>query len=222
MTSSTDYDYLLKLLLIGDSSVGKTCLLYQYTDGVFHQSARFISTVGIDFREKRILYTSGPRTHRLFLQLWDTAGQERFRSLTTAFYRDAMGFLLIFDLTNERSFLEVQNWIEQLKFHAYCEAPDIVLCGNKCDLEHLRVVSEARARQFADRHGLPYLETSASTGHNVEKAVNVLVERVVSRMETAVNLNALPCRQRRLRRFDDADGVDIKTIKAEDNRACSC
>ncbi|XP_055712838.1 ras-related protein Rab-27A-like isoform X3 [Phlebotomus papatasi] len=222
MSGSTDYDYLLKFLLIGDSAVGKTCLLYQYTDGVFHQSARFISTVGIDFREKRILYTSGARTHRLFLQLWDTAGQERFRSLTTAFYRDAMGFLLIFDLTNERSFLEVQNWIEQLKFHAYCETPDIVLCGNKCDLEHLRVVSESRARHFADRHGMPYLETSASTGKNVEKAVEVLVERVMARMETAMDLAALPGRRGRPKRFDDVDGHNIKTINAKDSRACSC
>uniref|UniRef100_A0A1B0ESS3 Putative ras-related protein rab-27a anoplophora glabripennis n=1 Tax=Lutzomyia longipalpis TaxID=7200 RepID=A0A1B0ESS3_LUTLO len=212
MSSSTDYDYLLKFLLIGDSAVGKTCLLYQYTDGVFHQSARFIST----------LYTSGARTHRLFLQLWDTAGQERFRSLTTAFYRDAMGFLLIFDLTNERSFLEVQNWIEQLKFHAYCETPDIVLCGNKCDLDHMRVVSESRARQFAERHGLSYLETSASTGQNVEKAVEMLVERVMSRMETAMDLTTLPGRRGKPRRFEDGNGHNIQTISAQDTKTCSC
>lgn len=158
-----DYDYLMKFLALGDSGVGKTSLLYQYTDGTFN--SRFISTVGIDFREKRLvitnlvylistkvkiyffvqIYQSKGRNYRVHLQLWDTAGQERyqmhfqcfmpaltnailkisssaqtiilnrFRSLTTAFYRDAMGFILIFDLTNEQSFLEIRNWIEQLR-----------------------------------------------------------------------------------------------------------
>nr|CAI5869352.1 unnamed protein product [Callosobruchus analis] len=115
-----EYDYLIKFLALGDSGVGKTSFLYQYTDGLFN--TRFISTVGIDFREKRLvilnlvnIYQSKGRNYKIHLQLWDTAGQERFRSLTTAFYRDAMGFLLLFDLTNEQSFLEIRNWIEQLR-----------------------------------------------------------------------------------------------------------
>lgn len=127
------------------------------------------------------LYSARGRMNRVHLQLWDTAGQERFRSLTTAFYRDAMGFLLLFDLTNERSFVEVAAWIEQLRVHAYCERPDIVLCGNKSDAEHLRVVSETRARELAEKHGLVYLETSAATGQNVNRAVDVLLERVMTR-----------------------------------------
>lgn len=110
-----EYDYLIKFLALGNSGVGKTSFLYQYTDGTFE--SRFNSTVGIDFKEKRVAYqTPNGRTQRVHLQLWDTAGQERFRSLTTAFYRDSMGFLLIFDLTNELSFLEVRNWLEQLRF----------------------------------------------------------------------------------------------------------
>uniref|UniRef100_A0A2K5ZTC9 small monomeric GTPase n=1 Tax=Mandrillus leucophaeus TaxID=9568 RepID=A0A2K5ZTC9_MANLE len=113
--SDGDYDYLIKFLALGDSGVGKTSVLYQYTDGKFN--SKFITTVGIDFREKRVVYrANGPdgaigRGQRIHLQLWDTAGQERFRSLTTAFFRDAMGFLLLFDLTNEQSFLNVRNWI---------------------------------------------------------------------------------------------------------------
>ncbi|XP_060524688.1 ras-related protein Rab-27A isoform X2 [Cylas formicarius] len=146
-----DYDYLIKFLALGDSGVGKTSFLYQYTDGSFN--SRFISTVGIDFREKRMVYQSKGRNHRIHLQLWDTAGQERFRSLTTAFYRDAMGFLLLFDLTNEQSFLEIRNWIEQLRLHAYCDAPDVILCGNKADLEDRRVITEWRAREFAEKNG---------------------------------------------------------------------
>ncbi|KAF7281305.1 hypothetical protein GWI33_004886 [Rhynchophorus ferrugineus] len=185
-----DYDYLIKFLALGDSGVGKTSFLYQYTDGTFN--SRFISTVGIDFREKRMIYQSKGRNYRVNLQLWDTAGQERFRSLTTAFYRDAMGFLLLFDLTNEHSFLEIRNWIEQLRVHAYCETPDIVLCGNKADLEERRIVTEWRAREFAETNGLPYLETSAATGQNVSRAVETLLEKVMVRMETAVDMAMLP------------------------------
>ncbi|XP_076624044.1 RAS oncogene family member Rab27 [Colletes latitarsis] len=185
------YDYLIKFLALGNSGVGKTSFLYQYTDGTF--DSRFMSTVGIDFKEKRVIYqTANGRTQRVHLQLWDTAGQERFRSLTTAFYRDSMGFLLIFDLTNEISFLEVRNWLEQLRTHAYCEDPDIILCGNKSDLEDKRVVSEDKARELAEKHGLVYLETSAATGQNVMRAVDILLDRVMSRMDTTVDKSLLP------------------------------
>ncbi|XP_012283391.1 ras-related protein Rab-27A [Orussus abietinus] len=192
-----DYDYLIKFLALGDSGVGKSSFLYQYTDGTFN--SRFVSTVGIDFREKRVVYqmTNG-RSQRVQLQLWDTAGQERFRSLTTAFYRDSMGFLLLFDLTNEQSFLEVRNWLEQLKTHAYCEDPDIILCGNKSDLEDKRVVSESKARELAEKHDLVYLETSAATGQNVARAIYVLLERVMRRMELTIEKSVLP-HQRRLK-----------------------
>ncbi len=147
-----EYDYLIKFLALGDSGVGKTSFLYQYTDNQFN--SKFISTVGIDFREKRVVYKSptNGRSHRIHLQLWDTAGQERFRSLTTAFFRDAMGFILMFDLTSELSFLNVRNWISQLQTHAYCEDPDIILVGNKIDLEDRRVVDFNRARDFAEKH----------------------------------------------------------------------
>ncbi|XP_050293049.1 ras-related protein Rab-27A [Anthonomus grandis grandis] len=185
-----EYDYLIKFLALGDSGVGKTSFLYQYTDSSFN--SRFISTVGIDFREKRLIYQAKGRSYRVHLQLWDTAGQERFRSLTTAFYRDAMGFILIFDLTNEQSFLEIRNWINQLRIHAYCDTPDIVLCGNKADLEDRRVVSEWKAREFAELNGLPYLETSAATGQNVSRSIETLLERVMIRMETAVDSAMLP------------------------------
>lgn len=186
-----DYDYLIKFLALGNSGVGKTSFLYQYTDRTFN--SRFVSTVGIDFKEKRVIYqTANGRTQRVHLQLWDTAGQERFRSLTTAFYRDSMGFLLIFDLTNELSFLEVRNWLEQLWTHAYCENPDIILCGNKSDLEDKRVVSEHKARELAEKHGLVYLETSAATGQNVERAVEILLDRVMRRMEATVDKSLLP------------------------------
>lgn len=187
-----DYDYLIKFLALGDSGVGKTSFLYQYTDNQFN--SKFISTVGIDFREKREVYKSptNGRTHRIHLQLWDTAGQERFRSLTTAFFRDAMGFILMFDLTSELSFLNVRNWISQLQTHAYCEDPDIILVGNKVDLEEKRVVDFARAKDFAEKHGCEYIETSAATGYNVSKALHILLDKVMFRMEKSLDKSLFP------------------------------
>lgn len=131
-----------------------------------------------------------------------------------------MGFLLVFDLTNERSFLEVQNWIEQLKCHAYCDDPDIILCGNKSDLERNRVVSEFRARQFADRHSLVYLETSAYTGENVRRAIDVLVEKVMTRIEAAVDLSKLPGRICGGGAGDTTDSVRL--VHAADQKKCNC
>lgn len=93
------------------------------------------------------------RTQRIQLQLWDTAGQERFRSLTTAFFRGAMGFLILFDLTNEKSFLNIRDWLQQLNTHSYYSNPEIVLCGNKVDLYERRVISTDRARNEADKYG---------------------------------------------------------------------
>lgn len=144
--------------------------------------------------EKVYKSPSNGRTHRIHLQLWDTAGQERFRSLTTAFFRDAMGFILMFDLTSELSFLNVRNWISQLQTHAYCEDPDIILVGNKLDLEDRRVVDYNRAKDFADKHGCDYIETSAATGDNVDKALNILLDKVMLRMEKSLDKSLFPVR----------------------------
>ncbi|KAL3104324.1 hypothetical protein niasHT_029109 [Heterodera trifolii] len=176
-----DYDYLIKFLALGDSGVGKTSFLHRARGGF------------------------GGRGQRILLQLWDTAGQERFRSLTTAFFRDAMGFILIFDITNEQSFLNVsivinhccpfphfRDWLSQLKIHAYTETPDIILCGNKSDLENRRQVSTARAKQLADQLGLPYFETSACTSSNVEKSVDCLLDLVMQRIQMSVDGDNLP------------------------------
>ncbi|KAJ8417106.1 hypothetical protein AAFF_G00283330 [Aldrovandia affinis] len=222
--SDGDYDYLIKFLALGDSGVGKTSFLYQYTDGKFN--SKFITTVGIDFREKRVVYkSSGPdgisgRGQRIHIQLWDTAGQERFRSLTTAFFRDAMGFLLLFDLTNEQSFLNVRNWMSQLQVHAYCENPDIVLCGNKCDLEEQRVVNEKEAQELAEKYGIPYFETSAALGQNIGQTVEVLLDLVMKRMERCVDKSWIP--DSTLRSNGHSATENIATEANPEKGKCSC
>lgn len=191
---TVDYDYLIKFLALGDSGVGKTSFLYHYTDKSFNR--QFISTVGIDFKEKHVTYKSATngRTHRIHLQLWDTAGQERFRSLTTAFFRDAMGFILMFDLTNETSFTSVRNWLSQLQTHAYCEDPDVILVGHKSDLIDRRVVTPQKAKDFAEKNGCTYFETSAQSGDNIERAMQTLLEKVMQRMEQSLDKTIFPVR----------------------------
>ncbi|KAM3868008.1 ras-related protein Rab-27B-like [Diretmus argenteus] len=214
-----DYDYLIKLLALGDSGVGKTTFLYRYTDNKFNR--KFTTTVGIDFREKRVEYMgtgadgTTERNFRVHLQLWDTAGQERFRSLTTAFFRDAMGFLLMFDLTNQQSFLNVRNWMSQLQANAYCDSPDIVLVGTKADLLDLRDVHAGQARDLADRYGIPYFETSASTGEEVEKAVTKLLDLVMKRMEQSADGGP----------GSEPNGSPVSSHEAEEapvRRRCAC
>ena len=137
----------IKVMILGDSSVGKTSLMMQFTEK--QHSNSHICTIGVDFK----IRTFDRNGICVKVQIWDTAGQERFRSLTTAFFRDAMGFILMFDLTSELSFLNVRNWISQLQTHAYCDDPDIILVGNKLDLEDRRVVDFNRAKDFAEKHG---------------------------------------------------------------------
>ncbi|KAK9760953.1 GTP-binding protein, partial [Basidiobolus ranarum] len=125
---SPTYDHLIKLLLIGDSGVGKSCLLLRFCDDSFTPS--FITTIGIDFKIRTIDLDG----KRIKLQIWDTAGQERFRTITTAYYRGAMGIIVVFDVTDERSFNNVRNWIKNVEQHAN-EGVSKILIGNKCDIE---------------------------------------------------------------------------------------
>jgi len=125
---ASKYDYLIKLLLIGDSGVGKSCLLLRYSDDSFTSS--FITTIGIDFKIKSIII----ETSKVKLQVWDTAGQERFRTITTAYYRGAMGILLVYDVTDENSFANVRNWMRQIDQNASANV-NRLLIANKCDCD---------------------------------------------------------------------------------------
>jgi Ras-related protein Rab-8A len=132
-----DYDYLIKLLLIGDSGVGKSCLLLRFSDGSFTTS--FITTIGIDFKIRTIELDG----KRIKLQIWDTAGQERFRTITTAYYRGAMGILLVYDVTDESSFNNIRNWIRNIEQHA-SDNVNKILVGNKADMDESKRVCSAQ------------------------------------------------------------------------------
>jgi len=167
-----DYDLLYKLLLIGDSGVGKSCLLLRFADDAFTEN--FISTIGVDFKIK----TLNMEGKKIKLQIWDTAGQERFQTITTSYYRGAHGIVIVFDVTNQASFENVKKWLDDVERHA---SQNIVklLIGNKCDLEQKRVVDFHTAKALADRLNMPYLETSAKFATNVNDAFEKLAVNVL-------------------------------------------
>ncbi|KAE8213324.1 hypothetical protein CF319_g5357 [Tilletia indica] len=169
------YDYLIKLLLIGDSGVGKSCLLLRFCDDAWTPS--FITTIGIDFKIRTIELDG----KRIKLQIWDTAGQERFRTITTAYYRGAMGILLVYDVTDEKSFGNVRTWYSNIEQHA-SEGVSKILVGNKSDWDDHRVVTEEQGRALAQELGLKYIETSAKTNSNVEEAFFSLARDVKAKL----------------------------------------
>eukprot|EP00386_Alphamonas_edax_P010414 GDKI01033658.1.p1 GENE.GDKI01033658.1~~GDKI01033658.1.p1 ORF type:complete len:212 (+),score=41.67 GDKI01033658.1:51-686(+) len=173
---SQQYDHLIKLLLIGDSGVGKSCLLMRFSDDLFTPS--HISTIGIDFKIKQIELDG----KRVKLQIWDTAGQERFRTITQAYYRNAMGILLVYDVTSAESFQNIRNWIRQIETHA-TQGVQKILVGNKADMdEKSRAVDSRRAQELAAEYGIPFVETSAKSGQNVRQSFEAITREILHKL----------------------------------------
>lgn len=175
-----NFDYMFKLLIIGNSSVGKTSFLFRYADDSF--TSAFVSTVGIDFKVKTVFR----HDKRVKLQIWDTAGQERYRTITTAYYRGAMGFILMYDITNEESFNSVQDWVTQIKTYSWDNA-QVILVGNKCDMEDERVISFERGKQLSEQLGIEFFETSAKENVNVKAVFERLVDIICDKMSESLD-----------------------------------
>ena len=170
-----EYDYLFKLLLIGDSGVGKSCLLLRYTDETYQES--YISTIGVDFKIKTIELDGKV----IKLQIWDTAGQERFRTITSSYYRGAHGIIVVYDVTDQESFNNVKVWLQEIDRYAN-ENVNKLLVGNKSDLTSKKVVDYETAKAFADELGIPFLETSAKSAANVEQSFMTMAAEIKKRM----------------------------------------
>ena len=163
MANSNEYDYLFKMLIIGDSGVGKSSLMNRFSDNVFSET--YINTIGVDFKIRTI--DIGGKMIKL--QIWDTAGQERFRTIVSSYYRGAHGIMIVFDITDRESFTNVAMWYEEIKKYA---APNVktILIGNKADNDTKRQVEYTEAKEYAENMNITYFETSAKTALNVEKA----------------------------------------------------
>jgi len=185
-----EYDYLFKLLLIGDSGVGKSCLLLRFADDTYTES--YISTIGVDFKIRTISLAS----KTIKLQIWDTAGQERFRTITSSYYRGAHGIIVVYDVTEMESFNNVKQWLHEIDRYA-TEGVNKLLVGNKSDLISKKAVETQQAKDFADELAIPFLETSAKSATNVEQAFMTMATEIKNRMATAPasrlgNQTALP------------------------------
>ncbi|KAH8114125.1 ras-domain-containing protein [Phellopilus nigrolimitatus] len=174
--STTSYDYLFKVVLIGDSGVGKSNLLSRFTRNEFNLDSK--STIGVEFATRTISVDG----KTVKAQIWDTAGQERYRAITSAYYRGAVGALLVYDIAKNMTYDNVQRWLKELRDHADSNIV-IMLVGNKSDLRHLRAVTTDTAKNFASENQLSFIETSALDASNVENAFqNILTDiyRIVS------------------------------------------
>mmetsp|Transcript_138055 Transcript_138055/g.239999 ORF Transcript_138055/g.239999 Transcript_138055/m.239999 type:complete len:223 (-) Transcript_138055:294-962(-) len=166
-----EYNFLFKVVLIGDSGVGKSNLMTRYTSDEF--SVESPSTIGVEFMTKGLKIEG----RDVKVQIWDTAGQERFRAISRSIYHGAKGAMLVYDQTNQQTFDNIPTWLNELVSHV-SPSTVIMLIGNKCDLEHLRAVKKEVAQKFAESERLLFLETSALDTTNVDKAFEWLVTEI--------------------------------------------
>ncbi|KAJ8491809.1 hypothetical protein OPV22_013530 [Ensete ventricosum] len=169
--SDDDYDYLFKVVLIGDSGVGKSNLLSRFTRNEFSLESK--STIGVEFATRSIRVDDKV----VKAQIWDTAGQERYRAITSAYYRGAVGALLVYDVTRHITFENVERWLKELRDHTDSNIV-IMLVGNKADLRHLRAVTVDDAKAFAERENTFFMETSALESMNVDDAFNEVLTQI--------------------------------------------
>lgn len=176
MVLQQEYDYLFKLLLIGNSSVGKSCILLRFSDNIFNDN--FLPTIGVDFK----IRTFDLQSKTIKMQIWDTAGQERFKTITSSYYRGAHGVVLVYDITDRQSFKDLENWLLETEKHA---SEDIVkiLVGNKNDLESSRVVTYNEGKNYANTYGMEFVETSAKGNINIEEAFFTIARKIKEKVQ---------------------------------------
>ncbi|KAI8645350.1 P-loop containing nucleoside triphosphate hydrolase protein [Parasitella parasitica] len=172
----SSYDYVFKLIVVGDSGVGKTNLLGRFAHDTFDFASK--STIGLDLTVKNM----DIKGKRVRAQIWDTAGQERYRSITKRYYRGAVGALLVYDITKRESFESLGRWLNELKINEAHPDSMVMLVGNKSDLEPQREVSQEEALNYSKINGIMFMETSALESTNVQKAFESLIHTIFDKL----------------------------------------
>ena len=203
MNSEQEPQIVLKLLLLGDSSVGKTSILVKYINNKFDESS--ISTVGVDYMDKIIDYNK----YKIKLQIWDTSGEEKFRTITKNFYRNADGLLVVFDLTRKETYDHVRGWINEAKENN--DKIKTILIGNKLDLQDERKVENAVPKQYAEKNSLKYLETSAKDGINISESFEAMINLLFDGKSEEEILNEFKKQDSSLSVVDDT--IEVKNKK---------
>jgi len=205
---TSEYDFLFKLLLIGDSGVGKSCLLLRFADDTYTES--YISTIGVDFKIRTVELDG----KTIKLQIWDTAGQERFRTITSSYYRGAHGIIIVYDITDVESFNNVRQWLFEIDRFA-SENVNKLLVGNKSDLVNKRVVTTETSKEFANSLDIPFLETSAKNATNVEEAFLTMAAQIKTRMASNTTKTISP--------NDRKNNVQVSGRSLDgNNSSCEC
>jgi len=211
MTEGSNYDYLFKVVLIGDSGVGKSNLLSRFTRNEFNLESK--STIGVEFATRSINVDG----KTVKAQIWDTAGQERYRAITSAYYRGAVGALLVYDIAKHATYVNVTRWLKELRDHADSNIV-IMLVGNKSDLKHLRAVPTEEAKGFSTENGLSFIETSALDASNVESAFQTIltdIYRIVSSKSLAQDADPI--------KPPTGDTLTVSpSVDASTNKASNC
>ena len=171
-----DFDYTIKLLIVGDSSVGKTNFISMFIENKFIPN--YMTTSGIDLKASSIEV----RNKKIKVQLWDTAGQEKYRAITKNLFLKVQGVLIVYDITNENSFSSLKSWVKTIKDECGKQM-QMVIVGNKSDLEENRVIDKTIASEFAKEEKIDYIETSCKTGENIQKSISLLCEKVLENTE---------------------------------------
>ncbi len=206
----TNYSYLLKYIIIGDPSVGKSNLLMKFANNKFTEE--YEATIGVEFGVKNITLDN-----QIFrIQIWDTAGQENFRSITRAYYKNCVCAMVVYDITNKKSFDNVQNWIKDVITNSP-KTVLIILIGNKIDLIDKRQVSFDDGQEFAINQGIIFMETSAKTGDGVEEIFKKSAQEIKKRIgENYYDLNSETCGIKKGKN----NSVNLNNEKSKDRRGC--
>jgi small GTP-binding protein len=202
-----EYDYLVKLLLVGDSGVGKSSLMLQHVDRVFEET--YAATIGVDFK----LQTCNVNDKIVRKQLWDSTGQERFMGITTGYYKGIDAIMIVYDVTSDASFNNVKKWLTSVDEYAK-HNPCLMLVGNKCDCPpQKRMVDYSRGAELAKHLGIRFIETSAKAETNVDKAFEALVTEAIQQGRYSENKTKVKAHERLETMLEDTD---------KEPQCCSC
>ena len=172
MQNSSETEYVFKVLLLGDSEVGKSCFLMRYSDNVFVEN--YITTIGLDYKLKTVRLDNGKT---IKVQLWDTAGQDKYRTIAKNYYKGSHGILLLYDITKLSSFDNIREWIRDIK-EEVDENAILFLIGNKIDLTDKRIISKEKGTELAEEYKIPFFEASAKSGENVDEIFRALYKKI--------------------------------------------
>ena len=203
MSVDDEYDFIFKILLLGNSDVGKSSLILRYVEQIWTDN--FVPTIGVDFKVK----TLEVNNKKIKMQIWDTAGQERFRNVISSYFRGSHGILLLYDITNRDSFKNLDNWLIEIEKHASQNVLKILI-GNKNDLENDRDIKFDEGKAFANRNGMEFFETSAKMDTNVNEAFETLAKLM---MEINTEKQNATSNKKETKILTASSGQNLKTKK---------